>query len=132
MNKKKAKPNEYCAVCKDFHDFVLPDDLFEALVSNELVIFAGAGVSTENENVFPSTLYEDILEELGYSSGKDISFSEAMSEYCKKVGGKQELINRIRARIDYAHSFPELYNSATRFHQQLAKIPCIKEIVTTN
>lgn len=132
MNKKKAKPNEYCAVCKDFHDFVLPDDLFKALVSNELVIFAGAGVSTENKKVFPSTLYEEILRELGYSSSEAVSFSGAMSEYCKKVGGKQELINRIRARIDYAHSFPELYNSATRFHQQLAKIPCIKEIVTTN
>ena len=56
MKKKKATLSEYCAICKDFHDFVLPDDLFEALVGNKLVIFVGAGVSTENENVFPSTL----------------------------------------------------------------------------
>jgi len=132
MKKEKVHKSEYCAICKDFHDFILPDDLFEALVRNELVIFAGAGVSTENKNVFPYTLYEDILRELGYSSNKDISFSEGMSEYCKKTGGKQELINRIRTRIDYVLSFPELYNSATRFHQQLAQIPCITEIVTTN
>jgi len=132
MEKKKANLNEYCAICKDFHAFVLPDDLFEALVGNKLVIFVGDGVSTENKNVFPSTLYEDILEELEYSSGKDISFSEAMSEFCKKAGGKQELINRIKTRIDYVHSFPELYRSATRFHTQLAPIPCITEIVTTN
>jgi hypothetical protein len=132
MKKKKVNPNEYCAICKDFHDFILPDDLFEALVRNELVIFAGAGVSTENKNVFPYTLYEDIIEELGDSPNKDISFSEVMSKYCKKTGGKQELINRIRSRIDYVFSFPDLYNSATRFHQQLSQIPCITEIVTTN
>ena len=132
MKKEEIRPNEYCAVCKDFHDFVLPDDLFEALVRNELVIFAGAGISTENKNVFPYTLYEDLLGEMGYSSSKDISFSEVMSEYCKKTGGKQELIKRIKARIDYVYSFPEIYRSATRFHNQLAQVPCITEILTTN
>jgi len=132
MKNKKASPNEYCEICKDFHDFVLPDDLFEALMRNELVIFAGAGVSTENKKVFPYTLYEDIIEELGYPANKDLPFSKVMSEYCKKTGGKQELINRIRTRIDYVLSFPELYNMTTRFHQQLAQIPCITEIVTTN
>jgi hypothetical protein len=96
------------------------------------VIFAGAGVSTENKNVFPYTLYEDVLAELGYSQNTKKPFSEVMSEYCKKTGGKQDLINHIRDRIDYVRSFPDLYNSATRFHQQLAQIPCIKEIVTTN
>ncbi len=132
MKKKTANPNEYCAICKDFHDFVLPDDLFEALVSNKLVIFAGAGVSTENKNVLPYTLYEDILEELGYPPDKDIPFSKAMSDYCKKTGGKYELIKQIKARIDYVYSFPETYRTATGFHAQLAKIPCITEIVTTN
>jgi len=132
MSNTIRQRNEYCEICKDFHDFVVPDDLFEALVNHELVIFAGAGISTENKKVFPSTLYEDVLAELGGQSGKSLAFSEAMREYCKKAGSKQELIDRIKARIDYALSFPELYRDVTRFHRQLAKIPCIEEVVTTN
>jgi len=132
MEKRNDTAKEYCATCKDFHEFVLPNDLFEALINQELVIFAGAGVSTENKNVFPSTLYEDILGELGYSHDKGISFSEAMSDYCRRMGDKQALIDRIRTRINYVNSFPELYRAAIRFHRQLAIIPCIKEIVTTN
>ena len=132
MKKQKDTAKEYCAICKDYHDFILPKDLFEALVNHELVIFAGAGVSTENKNLFPSTLYEVILGELGYSYEKGISFSEVMSEYCRKTGGRRELIGQITKRIDYLHSFPELYRSAVRFHRQLALIPCINEIVTTN
>lgn len=132
MKKRKDTAKEYCAICKDFHDFALPNDLFEALVNHELVIFAGAGVSTENKNVFPSTLYEDILGELGYSHDKGISFPEVMSEYCRKTGDRRALIDRIRTRIDYVHSFPELYRGAVGFHKQLAIMPCINEIVTTN
>ena len=81
MKKQQHTAQEYCAICKNYHNFILPKDLFDALVNHELVIFAGAGVSTENENVFPSTLYEDILVELGYSHDKTVSFSKVMSEY---------------------------------------------------
>jgi len=132
MKKPNDTAKEYCAICKDFHDFVLPKDLFEALVNHELVIFAGAGVSTENKNVFPSTLYEDICEELGYSCNKGMPFSKVMSKYCRKKGGRRELIDRIITRIDYIRSFPQLYSSTVRFHEQLAMVPCITEIVTTN
>lgn len=129
---RKGSSKEYCAICKNYHDFVFPDDLFEAFVNHEVVIFAGAGISTENKNIFPSTLYEDILGEMKYSHEKVLSFSKVMSEYCKNTGDRRELIERIRARIDYVRSFPELYRSAVGFHRNLARIPCIKEIVTTN
>ena len=132
VKKRQDTSKEYCAICKDYHDFVVPSDLFEALVNHELVIFAGAGVSTENKVFFPSTLYEDILGELGCSDDKSKSFSEVMSEYCRKTGDRRGLIDRIRDRIDYVHSFPELHRTVVRFHKQLALIPCIKEIVTTN
>lgn len=128
---RKTSSKEYCAICKNYHDFALPDDLFEALVNYELVIFAGAGISTENKNIFPSTLYEDILAET-CSHEKDMSFSKVMSEFCKNKGDRHELIDRIRTRIEYVRSFPELYRSTVKFHKYLAKIPCIKEIVTTN
>ena len=132
MKDRKDTANKYCAICKNYHDFTPPNDLFKALVNHELVIFAGAGISTENKNVFPSTLYEDVLEELEDLSDPDIPFSAVMSKYCRKTGDKQALIDHIRRRIDYVQSFPELYRSATTFHKQLARLPCIDEIVTTN
>lgn len=132
MKKLENPAESSCYKCKNNRDFILPDDLFEALVNNNLVIFAGAGVSTENTNVLPSSLYEDIIDELGYSLDKSLPFSKVMSDYCKKTGDRRELIERVRARIDYVVSFPELYEEAVAFHRQLARIPCIKEIVTTN
>jgi len=132
MTEKKINRHEYCEICKDNRPFIFPPDLFDALVQHKLVIFAGAGISTEQKNVFPYTLYEDILGEMGYPPNSDISFPKLMSEYCKKTGDKKELVKRIKERIDYICSFPELYRSATKFHSQLAIIPCITEIVTTN
>ncbi|MCJ7575286.1 MAG: SIR2 family protein [Dehalococcoidia bacterium] len=133
MNRSKTSPSkEYCDYCKDYHDFVFPDDLFESIVNHEVVVFAGAGISTEGRNVFPSTLYQDILAEIGHSTDNLPSFSQAMSEFCRRKGGRRELIERITERIDYVRSFPKLYSSAVRCHRLLGMIPCIDEIVTTN
>ncbi len=132
MKKQKDMAKEYCEICKDYHEFIFPDDLFEALENHQLVIFAGAGISTEKKNLYPSSLYEEICKELGYSHANGLSFSKVMSDYCKKTGDRRGLIERIIKRIEYIRSFPELYNNAIRFHNHLARIPCIHEIVTTN
>ena len=133
MNPNKTKSSkEYCDFCKDYHDFVFPDDLFESIVNHEVVVFAGAGISTEGRNIFPSTLYQDILEEIEYSNDNLPSFSQAMSEFCKNKGGRSELIERIIERINYVRSFPKLYSSTVIFHRLLGMMPCINEIVTTN
>lgn len=132
MTEKNTNRHEYCEICKNNRPFILPGELFDALVHRELVIFAGAGISTEQKNVFPYTLYEDILGEMGYPPDSNISFPKLMSEYCKKKGDRKELVKLIKKRIDYICSFPELYRSATKFHSQLAIIPCIAEMVTTN
>ena len=88
MNRNKTSPSkEYCDYCKDYHDFVFPDDLFESIVNHEVVVFAGAGISTEGRNIFPSTLYQDILAEIGHSTDNLPSFSQAMSEFCRNKGG---------------------------------------------
>jgi len=128
----KQSSEEYCEICKNHHDFILPADLFEALINHELVLFAGAGISTESRNVFPVTLYEDILSEIDHSHKKEISFSKAMTEFCKNRGDRREIIDRIMTRINYVRSFPSLYRQTVEFHRRLAMIPCIKEIVTTN
>jgi NAD-dependent SIR2 family protein deacetylase len=129
---KRKGAKEYCAICKNYHDFVFPDDLFASIVNHEVVIFAGAGISTEGVNIFPSTLYQDVAREIGYTANDAPSFSKVMSEFCKSKGGRRELIERIVKRIDYVRSFPDLYRSTVKFHRFLAMIPCIQEIVTTN
>jgi len=133
VNRNKIKSSkEYCDICKNYHDFVFPDDLFESITNHEVVVFAGAGISTEGSNIFPSTLYEDILNETKYSRDNVPSFSKVMSEFCKNKGGRRELIEQITERINYVRSFPDLYRSTVKFHQLLGRIPCIEEIVTTN
>jgi len=133
VNRNKIRSSkEYCDICKNYHDFVFPDDLFESITNHEVVVFAGAGISTEGSNIFPSTLYEDILNETKYSMDNAPSFSKVMSEFCKNKGGRRELIERITERTNYVHSFPDLYRSTVEFHQLLGRIPCIEEIVTTN
>ena len=133
MNRNKTKSSkEYCFICKDYHDFIFPDELFESIVNHEVVLFAGAGISTEGRNIFPSTLYQDILEEIECSNDNPPSFSQAMSQFCKNKGSRNELIERIVERIYYVRSFPILYSSTVKFHRLLGMIPCIDEIVTTN
>lgn len=100
-------------------------------LNHNLVIFAGAGVSTERKNLLPSTLYEEIFDELE-NAREGISFSTLMSDFCKNNEGRFGLINRILERIEYVRSFPELYRNTIIFHRYLAKIPCITEIITTN
>ena len=107
---QKESSKDYCDICKNYHDFEFPEDLFEAFVNHDVVIFAGAGISTENRNIFPTTLYEDILAENKNPDDEVSSFSKVMSEFCKKKGGRRQLIERITERIDYVRSFPELYS----------------------
>jgi hypothetical protein len=133
VNRNKRKTSkEYCDICKNYHDFVFPSDLFQSIIKDEVIVFAGAGISTEGINIFPTTLYQDILAETKYSGDNAPSFSKLMTEFCKNKGGRRELIERITERINYVRSFPQLYRETVRFHQLLATIPCITKIVTTN
>lgn len=49
-----------CEICKRNTAFAFPQQLLEAVRARNVVIFAGAGVSTEDKLVFPYTLYEEI------------------------------------------------------------------------
>jgi NAD-dependent SIR2 family protein deacetylase len=117
-----------CALRKPF---VLPKEIVDAAENHKLVIFAGAGVSTESRLVFGHTLYRDIREELQISDRKKIIFPDLMSLYCKRKS-RRMLIHKIKSRFDYMKPFPEIYRNATRFQEELSTIPHIQEIVTTN
>jgi hypothetical protein len=110
----------------------MPSEIIEAAENHKLVIFAGAGISTEGKNIFPTSLYDDVRYELSDKTSPALTFSELMSLYCKKKNGRRQLLTKIRKRIEYVKSFPSLYRFATRFHQQLASIYHIRDIITTN
>jgi hypothetical protein len=120
-----------CITCKNNNPFDIPDHLINEILAENVVIFSGAGVSTENKDLLPFTLYEDVFSELGYDQC-DKPFPVLMSEYCLKPNGRIKLLEKIRYRFQMIKSFRELYENATRFHRELSTIPFINTIVTTN
>jgi len=121
-----------CQHCERLTDFVLPNEIIEATIAGNLTIFAGAGVSTEGRHVYKTTLYDDIAEELNIDPRTGPPFPTLMSRYCGQQDGRRKLILAIRKRLDYLRSFPEVHRQATRFHEELATLPFIKDIFTTN
>ncbi len=124
------KFNKDCTTCKDYIDFVMPNEVINEI--HGVVLFIGAGVSTETKRVFPDTLYENILEELDLKHNNRPSFSKVMGLYVKKCGSRAPLMSKIKERLDYFKAWPELYNRATEFHQEITLFPCIEQFVTTN
>ena len=122
---------EECEICKVKIPFKLPKEIVDAAINRKLVIFAGAGVSTESRDAFSTTLYADISGELNVGGKKRISFSDLMSLYCKRKS-RRMLLQRIKKRFDYMKLFPEIYRDASRFHSELSTIHYIEEIITTN
>jgi NAD-dependent SIR2 family protein deacetylase len=121
-----------CERCKLRIPFELPSVIVKACKEGNLVIFAGAGVSTESPGVYPSTFYERIKGELNVSQKKKISFPKLMTAYCSPPRTRKDLLCAIKDRIDYVKTFPELYERATEFHRELSTIPHLDEIFTTN
>ena len=129
MKEEEHKKECKCAFCGN-DDFEVPTDVIEAIKKEDLVIFAGAGVSTEGKNVYKTTLYSEINDELNedYSN----TFPELMTKYCNKPNGRRNLINKIIERFDYYKSFSEIDSVMNWFFYPLSDIYGIKEIITTN
>jgi hypothetical protein len=125
----KASPE--CDVCKRNRTFKLPANIVQAAKRERLLIFAGAGISTEASTVYPDTLLERLASELGHPPDTGSSFPAIMSAY-EAEHGRRRLLEQIKSRLDYVESFPEVERMATRFHREMATIFCLKEIVTTN
>lgn len=122
-----------CVSCQNNLPFDLPKEIINSTIEGNLVIFAGAGISTETKKIFKETLYEDVLYDLDDELNKELDFPSLMSLYCKSnINGRQKLLQKIKSRFDYCHQFYELYNQATEFHKELSSIYYIKSIVTTN
>lgn len=120
-----------CVLCQGRIPFEVPQHLIDALEGGRLALFVGAGISTENSVVFPYTLYQDVSRELG-NKDNGLSFPELMSRFCERPDGRSQLLLKIRDRIKYVSSHPELYRVATSFHRELATMWQVTEVVTTN
>ena len=76
-----------CILCKNNLPFKMPRDIVEAAIDQKLIIFAGAGVSTESKTVLPGTFYEDICRQLKLKPNPTkYPFPQLMTKYCKKFG----------------------------------------------
>jgi NAD-dependent SIR2 family protein deacetylase len=119
-----------CAFCRNDKDFVPPPHLVEKIASGDVVLFAGAGISTENKTYCQSTFYEDVRAELKITD--TLSFPDLMTKFCELPDGRIKLLEKIKNRFDYFLSFDNFYNRMSRFHRAIAPLFMIADVVTTN
>jgi hypothetical protein len=122
-------PESECEWCRRRRPFDIPERLVKACIAGDVVIFAGAGVSTEGDAVLPWTLYSEVAAAVGAET--DVPFPTAMTTY-EKANGRPALLQKIKERFDYIDAFRGLRGPATRFHRQLSTLFYVKEIITTN
>lgn len=119
-----------CPRCSSDKDFILPEHLLEKIKNDEIVLFVGAGISTENELHGQSTFYNEVRAELNIDDFP--TFPELMTRYCAAPDGRIKLLGKIKRRFDYFSSFDDFYRPMTRFHRAISPLFMIKDIVTTN
>jgi NAD-dependent SIR2 family protein deacetylase len=128
MSRNKLKTCE-CALCRNDKDFTFSKHLIEQIAEGNVIVFAGAGISTEAKDKAEHTFYEAISHELGVQG---LSFPSLMSQYCSQPDGRIKLLRKIKDRFDYFKSFDELYIAMTRFHRALALLHTITDVITTS
>jgi hypothetical protein len=94
-----SPPNKECAHCRLDFDFDLPRDLADAAHRGDVVIFAGAGISTEVPTVFPETIYESAVEKLGLDLDEAGSFPDVMQQFEDRFS-RTALVQIVKAKFD--------------------------------
>lgn len=98
-------PGEDCWICRHNAPFSLPDQIVKAAMAGRLVVFAGAGISTESRTTFPVSLYESVCDAIGLDPDDGLPFETVMSRFCEEYG-RTQLLQAIRARIEYCSTTP--------------------------
>jgi hypothetical protein len=122
--------HEGCAVCGTHFHVELPKELVDAARKRRLVVFAGAGISTEAPGLFPESFYEEIEARLRDDASNE-PFPVVMQQF-EDLYGRAELVKTMLERIDYVSTFLSLQNRSTAFHQEIATIGQLDAIFTTN
>lgn len=94
-----------CMMCGLNMPFDLPDQVVDAALSETLVIFAGAGVSTEVPAVLEDSIYRTIRSRVSTVDSED--FPDVMSNFTQEHG-RAKLIEFVWNRFDYIRAFSEL------------------------
>jgi len=69
---KKTDDSCECEICKNRLPFDMPQEIIDSIEKGQLVLFAGAGISTETNIIFKETLYEDVLNDLKLDKSSNI------------------------------------------------------------
>src|SRR5438552_8234947 len=77
-------PHPGCAICARNLPFDMPDELVQAVAERRVVIFAGAGVSTEDSLVTRLTIYEDLRGDIALPD--QTPFPDVMAQSVEKYG----------------------------------------------
>jgi SIR2-like domain len=131
LHRHRYDPDSGCFICRTERPFELPERVVQACIDGELVIFAGAGVSTESPIVLPWTLYSDTAADVGIDPETGVPFPTVLSRY-EAEHGRPALLQRVKERLDYIDAFPDLRVMATRFHRELGTLFYVQDILTTN
>jgi len=123
---------ETCESCNNNLSFDLPEEIIDAIKQRRLVVFAGAGISTESKNIFIDSLYDEFRYELMLDNDDFPEFPDLISKYCKQPEGRKKFLQKVKFRFDYVQQFKELYRRSSQFHKLLAPIHQIDTVVTTN
>ena len=111
----------------------LPEELIEEVKSSNCVLFTGSGITTEH--YYRHSFLEQMREKCKYPKrAKDQSFPEVMQYYCQKLDGgkKNKLIREIIEWIEVFSAEGEPNRVAAAFFREIARIPFLRTIVTTN
>jgi NAD-dependent SIR2 family protein deacetylase len=117
-----------CKWCALDLEFEMPDELVRAYRRDKLVIFAGAGISTEVPTVLSESLYQRAR---ALAETDADSFPRVIQAFQDKFD-RATLVKEIRSRFSYADSFPSARRASRQFHAELATLPQIRDIITTN
>lgn len=129
-DKESAREDCQCAFCKDNKPFQLPQHLIDQLLDGNVVLFAGAGISTENQKYAADTFYQRIAHEL--KLGTNHPFSELMRLYCAQPDGRIKLVRKFKERLDYFNSFSDFFRGMTKFHRSISPLYMLENVITTN
>jgi NAD-dependent SIR2 family protein deacetylase len=120
-----------CPYCANDIDFPLDDFLLNEIRGGRVVIFAGAGISTENSNSAPHSLYTEIAVKCGLIN-PDLAFPDLAQLYVARPDGRFQLLQLIQDRFEYVSKFADLRHQATRFYDELSTMPYLQTFITTN
>jgi len=121
-----------CDLCRFHNPVEVPAHLLQAIKSGDVVVFAGAGVSTERKSVDGPSFYRQVAYDLGISTEQGPDFPSLMQSLVEQPDGRLRLIRKIRGHFDHIEFFPKLLREATEFHQELSTLFSIQDIITTN